>query len=65
MDDLRLRPAGTADLPALAELFLRARAAAVPAMPPGTHSDAEVQPVAKSSSNAPSPPLTCRPPAGT
>ena len=30
-----------------------------------THSDAEVQPVAKSSSNALSPPLTCRPPAGT
>jgi hypothetical protein len=30
-----------------------------------THSDAEVQPVAKSSSNARSPPLTCRPPAGT
>jgi GNAT superfamily N-acetyltransferase/chorismate mutase len=42
MDDLRLRPAETADLPALAELFLRSRAAAVPAMPPGIHSDAEV-----------------------
>jgi chorismate mutase/GNAT superfamily N-acetyltransferase len=43
MDELRLRPAGTSDLPALAEVFLRARAAAVPAMPPGTHSDAEVR----------------------
>jgi len=43
MDDLQLRPAGTADLPALAEVFLRARAAAVPAMPPGTHSDDEVR----------------------
>lgn len=43
MDDLQLRPAATADLPALAELFLRARAAAVPAMPPGIHSDTEVR----------------------
>lgn len=43
MDELRLRPAGRGDLPGLAELFLRARAAAVPAMPPGTHSDADVR----------------------
>jgi GNAT superfamily N-acetyltransferase/chorismate mutase len=43
MDELRLRPAGPEHLPGLAELFLRARAAAVPAMPPGTHSDADVR----------------------
>jgi chorismate mutase/GNAT superfamily N-acetyltransferase len=43
MDDLQLRPAGPGDLPALAGLFLRARAAAVPAMPPAIHSEAEVR----------------------
>jgi GNAT superfamily N-acetyltransferase len=35
--DLALRPATTVDLPAIAELHLRARAAAHPAMPHGVH----------------------------
>jgi chorismate mutase len=43
MDELLLRPAGRDDLPGLAELYVRARAAAVPAMPPGIHPDAEVR----------------------
>ncbi|MBB6626329.1 GNAT family N-acetyltransferase [Nocardioides sp. KIGAM211] len=43
MDELVLRPAGPADLPDVAALHLRARAAAVPAMPPGVHGDDEVR----------------------
>ncbi|CUR54032.1 GCN5-related N-acetyltransferase (fragment) [metagenome] len=39
--DLRLRPAAEADLPALAEIYLEARAAA--AMPPGVHPEREVR----------------------
>jgi chorismate mutase len=38
-----LRPASPDDLPGLADLYLRVRAAAVPAMPPGIHSDDEVR----------------------
>lgn len=43
MDDLQLRPAVSEDLRAIADLYVRVRAAAVPAMPPGTHPPAEVQ----------------------
>lgn len=42
-ESVLLRPATGDDLPALAELYLRVRAAAVPAMPPGVHSDDEVR----------------------
>lgn len=41
--DLVLRPATPADLPGVAELHLRARAAARPAMPPGVHPPHEVR----------------------
>ncbi|HET6563266.1 MAG TPA: GNAT family N-acetyltransferase [Marmoricola sp.] len=40
--DLTLRPAGPDDVPAIAQVFLGARAAAVPAMPPHVHTDEEV-----------------------
>jgi GNAT superfamily N-acetyltransferase/chorismate mutase len=40
--DLTLRPATTADLPAIAELYLRVREAAVPSMPPQIHTVDEV-----------------------
>lgn len=43
MDDLQLRPAVPEDLRAVADLYLRVREAAVPAMPPGTHPPDEVQ----------------------
>jgi chorismate mutase/GNAT superfamily N-acetyltransferase len=42
-DDVELRPAGAADLPAIAALYLRVREAAVPSMPPNIHSDPEVR----------------------
>jgi GNAT superfamily N-acetyltransferase/chorismate mutase len=42
-DDLVLRPAVAADLPALAEVHLAARRAAGSAFPPGVHSDDEVR----------------------
>lgn len=38
-----LRPATAADLPPMAEVFLAARAAAVPAMPPSVHPPADVR----------------------
>jgi GNAT superfamily N-acetyltransferase/chorismate mutase len=41
-DDVVLRPAAPDDLPAVAELYLRIREAAVPAMPPQTHTVDEV-----------------------
>ena len=41
--DLLLRPATAADLPAVAEVYLAAREAAVPAMPPGIHPPDEVR----------------------
>jgi chorismate mutase len=41
--DLLLRPATAADLPAVAELHLSSRAAAVPAIPPGVHTDDEAR----------------------
>lgn len=41
--DLLLRPATAEDLPAIAEVHLRARAAAEPAMPPGVHPPDEVR----------------------
>ncbi len=41
--DLLLRPATEADAPAVAEVHLRARAAAVPAMPPTIHPDEETR----------------------
>lgn len=41
--DLVLRPAVPDDLPAVAEVFLRARAAAVPDMPPLVHGDDDVR----------------------
>ena len=41
-EELSLRIATTDDLPLVAELSVRVRAAAVPAMPPGIHSDDEV-----------------------
>ena len=40
--ELLLRPAAVADLPAVADLYLRVREAAVPAMPPQVHTVAEV-----------------------
>lgn len=40
---LRLRPATPADLPVVAEVHLAARAAAVPAIPPGVHTDDEAR----------------------
>jgi len=43
MDAWQLRPAGPDDLPRLAEVYLRSRAAAIPAMPPGIHPDDEVR----------------------
>ncbi|MBS2937620.1 GNAT family N-acetyltransferase [Nocardioides sp. J2M5] len=41
--DLTLRPAGVGDLEQVATVHLAARAAAVPAMPPGVHTDEEVR----------------------
>ncbi len=41
--DLQIRCATPEDLPVLAELYLRVREAAVPAMPPGIHSGDEVR----------------------
>ena len=41
--ELALRPATSEDLPALAEVHLASRTAAVPAMPAGIHTDAEVR----------------------
>jgi chorismate mutase/L-amino acid N-acyltransferase YncA len=41
-DDLTLRPAASADLPEVAEVYLRVREAAVPAMPPQVHTVDEV-----------------------
>lgn len=41
-DELLLRPATAADLPAIAELYLRVRESAVPAMPPQIHTVEEV-----------------------
>lgn len=41
--DLKLRRAGPADADALADLFLRARRAAVPAIPPNVHTEDEVR----------------------
>ena len=41
-DDLLLRPATTEDLPAVADLYLRVRETAVPAMPPQIHTVEEV-----------------------
>ena len=43
MDEWQLRPATSEDLPAIAEVYLRTRAAALPAMPPGVHPDDEVR----------------------
>jgi len=43
MDEWQLRAATTEDLPALADLYLRVRAAAIPAMPPGIHSEDDVR----------------------
>lgn len=40
--ELTLRPATTDDLPGIAELYQRVRAASVPAMPPLVHTPAEV-----------------------
>jgi GNAT superfamily N-acetyltransferase len=41
--ELVLRPATEADLPAMAEVFLGTRAAAVPAMPPTVHAPDDVR----------------------
>lgn len=41
--DLQLRPGVAADLPAVAEVHLRARRAAGPAMPPPAHEDADLR----------------------
>ncbi len=41
--DLSLRPAGPDDVPAIVRVFLDARAAAVPAMPPPVHTEDEVR----------------------
>jgi GNAT superfamily N-acetyltransferase len=41
--DLVLRPALVADLPGVAEVYLAAREAAFPAMPPGIHSPVDVR----------------------
>jgi GNAT superfamily N-acetyltransferase len=43
MSDVLLRPAVAADLPAVAEVYVAARAAAVPALPPELHSADEVR----------------------
>jgi GNAT superfamily N-acetyltransferase/chorismate mutase len=43
MDGWQLRAANAEDLPALADLYLRVRAAAIPAVPPGIHTDDEVR----------------------
>jgi len=42
-DGLTIRPAAPADLPAIAEVFIASRAAAVPAMPPSIHPPHEVR----------------------
>jgi len=42
-DDVTIRPGGPDDLAAVADLYLRARLAAEPAMPPGIHPDDEVR----------------------
>ena len=41
-DGLTVRPAARADLPAIADVFIATRAAAVPAMPPSIHPPHEV-----------------------
>lgn len=41
--EVTLRPAGQDDLPAVAELYLAVRRAAVPLMPPGAHPDDDVR----------------------
>ena len=41
--EVSLRPAGPDDLPAVAELYLAVRRAAVPLMPPGVHPDDDVR----------------------
>ncbi len=41
--DLMIRPAGHADLQAIAEVYLEARQAAVPAMPPPVHTVEEIR----------------------
>ena len=43
MNDVRLRPATTGDLAAVAEVYLRARDAAYPAIPRGVHPPEEVR----------------------
>ena len=43
MSELQLRPATSGDLPDIAGVHLAARRAAEPAMPPGTHTEAEVR----------------------
>lgn len=43
VDELTLRPATPDDLPAVAELYLAAREAAVPQMPPGIHPPDDVR----------------------
>ena len=43
MDEWQLRAAVSKDLPALAEVYLRSRTAALPAMPPGVHPPDEVR----------------------
>jgi chorismate mutase/GNAT superfamily N-acetyltransferase len=43
VEDLLLRPATADDLPLVADVHLRARAGAVPHMPPGVHTDDEVR----------------------
>lgn len=43
MDEWRLRPAADTDLPELAEIYLRTREAALPAIPPGVHPADEVR----------------------
>ena len=40
--DLTLRPATPEDLPAIADLYLRVREAAIPSMPPQVHTEEEV-----------------------
>ena len=42
-DELALRPATPDDLPAIADVFIATRAAAVPAMPPSIHPPHEVR----------------------
>jgi hypothetical protein len=41
--EVSLRPGSADDLPAVAELYLEARRAAVPLMPPGVHPDDDVR----------------------